>query len=615
MAASYTPLHQRSNDVENNSTSNATSRKRCRWTLPDRQLTALLLFFWLGCVWVAVKIMQEATTGGQHHKLLLPNTNALLDTTTSEVYKTLTLPLLQLANRTQLISNRCGTVSLPPHLLSFLDNDLHSQMEETLMTATTVPASASASESAAKDKELQTREYHQQHSQVDSLFGARASRYLFALVVQDAQETLPDTFTRMIEAIAVLGPNECHISIVDHGSTDRTKEMIKTLTGYLDQYNHEQQQQQQNSSLPTSQPKEATGNQSPSEAKKRKQHITYTIITMGSKDNSPANLARIKNLALSPMFPLPQEPSSSSSSSSPSSSPSTLSSPTIEEEKHTKPVTAQHRFDRVVFLDAVVTCTEDILELIYQSQLQDADLTCGIDLRYQLSAKTPQASGAPVIDTTATRDILGKPLGNSKTTFSLDEDTRTRFKKRIPFQVSACWSGAVTIRASVLSAQRNPFTAPASAQAPATEAAATTNTEAKCSSDAAFTLLFNMELWKSKASSANQTTPLATAAEGAPAPEGTSIARIVVVPTSQFQYSRQEYSKLGEFDAWGLWPKTERKYRKEREERLVAASHRTRYGYQPSTARYGWMARVREDVPEGSFFLGGSSQKSNSGDT
>ncbi|KAF8990700.1 hypothetical protein BGZ52_000145, partial [Haplosporangium bisporale] len=128
-------------------------------------------------------------------------------------------------------------------------------------------------------------------------------------------------------------------------------QMIKVLTGYLDRYNREQEE-----GLSSEGVLDRTADDSDNNKSKRKQRIMYTIITMANQDNSPANLARVKNLALSPMFPRPvSEPSSQG---------------------------ATPTFDRVVFFEAaVVTCTEDILELVYQSQMQDADLVCGIDLR------------------------------------------------------------------------------------------------------------------------------------------------------------------------------------------------------------------------------------------
>lgn len=538
----YTPLNQRrDSDVEDTSDT-VLEEKPIRLTVAERQLAGLLVFFWLICVYVALKVME--VTNASHRKPLLPTTNALLNTT-SDIYLSLTLPLLMIANHSQLISNRCSTVSLSPHLLSFLDNDLHAQLEEEQGPLVDPPVTEA------------TR-------QIESPLGAKASRYLFALVVQDAQEVLPDTLTRIIEAIAILGPNECHLSIVDHGSTDGTKQMIKVLTGYLDRYNREQEE-----GLSSEGVLDRTADDSDNNKSKRKQRIMYTIITMANQDNSPANLARVKNLALSPMFPR--------SVSEPSSQGAT---PT---------------FDRVVFFEAaVVTCTEDILELVYQSQMQDADLVCGIDLRAKDT--DGESAGVAVLDSLATRDILGRPLGSGKDTFSSDPDTLAHFKKRIPFQAATCWSGAVAIRASLLTSStgQNPFRIATrrqrqQLQRQPSRTPTRKNPKETCP-NAGSTLLFNLDLWKTKQSSGSTSAPSNTGS-----PSSDSTARIMVVPTSQMQYSGVDYAAVGDFNAWGLWSKSEKVYRHEHEQRLLDTSHRSKRSHSGSTSRYGWFSREQEE--------------------
>ncbi|KAG0087952.1 capsular associated protein, partial [Podila epicladia] len=485
MTAVYTPLSQRQ---DSDAETADMAEKPLRLSLPQRQLAGLLLFFWLVCVWVALKVMEA--THASHHKSLLPTTNSLLDAASSDIYQSLTLPLLQIANHTQLISNSCGTVSLPPHLLSFLDNDLHSQLEEEQKRAPGIPEA---------QVEPTPRLHHSNHAQVESLLGAKASRYLFALVVQDAQEALPDTFTRIIEAIAILGPNECHLSIVDHGSTDGSKQMIRTLVGYLDRYNHEQEESPNNDSASSVDPRDSEQGGS---MKRHKQHISYTIITMASQDNSPANLARVKNLALSPIFPRPSEPP--------------MPEEMVQEAVNTHP--EPQKFDRIVFFEAaVVTCTEDILELVYQSKMQDADLS-------------------------GTRDILGKPLGSSKHTFSSDADNLARFKKRVPFQAAACWSGAVAIRASLLASATSLQTFRTPGQRPRQHLQEQPDTTPLQQSDpnicpeGGSTLLFNLDLWNTK----QQSSPSTSSSTESPSPD--RLARIVVVPTSQMQHSRADYA-------------------------------------------------------------------------
>ncbi len=41
--------------------------------------------------------------------------------------------------------------------------------------------------------------------------------------------------------------------------------------------------------------------------------------------------------------------------------------------------TAQHKFDRVIFMNDIVCCASDVLELLWQAHHQRADMTCGSD--------------------------------------------------------------------------------------------------------------------------------------------------------------------------------------------------------------------------------------------
>jgi len=72
------------------------------------------------------------------------------------------------------------------------------------------------------------------------------------------------------------------------------------------------------------------------------------------------------------------------------------------------------------------------------------------------------------------------------------------------------------------------------------------------------------------------------------------IARIVIVPSILFTNSAKTYARLGLFNGWGLWPKSEKRHRDEQENKIQAASRRPLYGYRPSTASYGYIPRVEE---------------------
>ncbi|KAF4451491.1 Alpha-13-mannosyltransferase CMT1 [Fusarium albosuccineum] len=107
----------------------------------------------------------------------------------------------------------------------------------------------------------------------------------------------------------------------------------------------------------------------------------------------------------------------------------------------------------VVFLDDVVICGEDILELILQRRALEADMTCGMlfDIwRYD---------SARLADTWTNRDMEGAeftettPPGTPSSPgprYWKDPEAQERFDKKRPFQVYSCWNGAAAFKASLI---------------------------------------------------------------------------------------------------------------------------------------------------------------------
>ncbi|KAF9129287.1 capsular associated protein [Mortierella sp. GBA39] len=564
---------------------------------------------------------------------LLPTTNALLDT--PDLYHSLTVPLLNLVNRTKLISTRCGATTLEPHLLSFLTNDLVGSPPST--TSTTAMTS-----SINADMLVNTTTTTTEQSAAAGALNKRTRpyRYLFALVLQDSETILPDVLTRTLETISVLGPDNCHLSVVDHASTDATKVMLRMLKEFLDMYNRGDIQMSYSTPSLSSSSMEAVEkraaevtervergergqdqdkkHKAKKDSKQKKQYLSYTITTMTARDASVENVARIKDLALDPLL------AAASTSEVVVSGGSDTSSAKGEGQED-----EGMAFDRIILMDPAVTCAEDLLELVFQSLLQDADVTCGMDLGYYSTADAGEAVGAEadvtatdpgklqdgVYDSTVTRDMLHQKLHRSfpsssssahtNNQISNDPLTQTRFSKRVPFQVESCWSRAVVLKAasalrvsSVPSGKPVLFAEVAEKQAREEivevkegegEQCATTHT-VRDERD-----MFCNALWSTTTSptesSGTETSP--------PAADATNIVRMVIVPSIQFTNSPKEYALQGRFDSWGLWPKTEKQYRDELETRLIAASHRPLYGYRPSTSSYGYIHRVEEEDSAG----------------
>lgn len=234
----------------------------------------------------------------------------------------------------------------------------------------------------------------------------RPYRYLFALILQDSETILPDVLTRTLETISILGPDNCHLSVVNHASMDATKEMLHLLKEFLDMYNRgdiqllgsptsssvekraddEEVDAKVERGVQGGQDKESK--KSKDKKKQRKQYMSYTITTMTARDTSVENVARIKDLALDPLL------------AAASTSIDVITTGSSDES-----IANGVAFDRIVLMDPVVTCPEDLLELIFQSLLQDADVTCGMDLGYHSSTDD---GGAVVVagDTAADPDKL-----------------------------------------------------------------------------------------------------------------------------------------------------------------------------------------------------------------
>lgn len=106
--------------------------------------------------------------------------------------------------------------------------------------------------------------------------------------------------------------------------------------------------------------------------------VGFTIVSSTTPRDTTANkritgLANLRNLALAPAYNAP---------------PGT--------------------FDRVIFLNDVLLCEGDLMELLLQHEVQDADMSCGMDHQY-LRIKEFKEQGYPLLfyDTWVARDMLG----------------------------------------------------------------------------------------------------------------------------------------------------------------------------------------------------------------
>ncbi|TLS29265.1 hypothetical protein PpBr36_01474 [Pyricularia pennisetigena] len=218
--------------------------------------------------------------------------------------------------------------------------------------------------------------------------------YMFALDLRDeGVELLPRLLASVIEAMRFLGPSYCALSLVGGGGTpDGVYDVLQALRPKI-------------------------------EGMGAKYYLRHPAIYPGTEgEDRIMNLARLRNLVLAPLTnPSPQDSG-----------------------RYTTETT-------IIFINDVAICTEDILELVHQRKVQDADMTCAMDYIFEGTFYDIWVSRTLAGDTffrvphNGSWEFSGQLLPNSS-----DALSRERFDARRPFQVFACWNGAVAFHAAPL---------------------------------------------------------------------------------------------------------------------------------------------------------------------
>ncbi|KAJ1931833.1 hypothetical protein GGF37_007257, partial [Kickxella alabastrina] len=100
------------------------------------------------------------------------------------------------------------------------------------------------------------------------------------------------------------------------------------------------------------------------------------------------------------------------------------------------------RYNRVVFLNDIFFCLPDIFELLHQSRVHSAHLTCAEDFEIQHGALA-------FYDTWVSRDILGHAFKSRYQEIAQDGNALVSQLYNRPFQVQCCWNGLAVIDARV----------------------------------------------------------------------------------------------------------------------------------------------------------------------
>ncbi|KAM0816881.1 hypothetical protein AB5N19_02683 [Seiridium cardinale] len=210
-------------------------------------------------------------------------------------------------------------------------------------------------------------------------------RYFFALDLRQSFKILPRLLGSIVETAKFLGPSACALSIVEGHSNDGTLDILVALQPELNRLGLK--------------------------------YFLHSSPTDSKSGERVEKLAELRNLALAP-----------------------LESEAMGVDRDTT----------VIFLNNVAICVEDILELVHQRILQSADMTCAMDWAYV--GKDPT-----FYDVWVARSMKGETFfhipsdGSWDWAWNLfwnDPKSKEKLSRKLPFQVYACWNGAVAFGAA-----------------------------------------------------------------------------------------------------------------------------------------------------------------------
>src|SRR5271163_151834 len=211
-------------------------------------------------------------------------------------------------------------------------------------------------------------------------------KYFFAMDLYNSWHVMPSLFTAIYQAIEFLGPDRCAVSIVEGRSTDGTYDAIIEFGVLMDSIG--------------------------------------TKFYLGRNDSDPRDgvhdrilsLAGLRNQALRP----------------------------LSEDRHLFSPDAN-----VIFLNDVVICVDDILEMIHQHIAQNAHMACAMDWN-------DKDGGILFYDVWVARAINGDTFFEvpqsaewryAENLFWNEPDSKAKLDRREPFQVYACWNGGAVFTA------------------------------------------------------------------------------------------------------------------------------------------------------------------------
>ncbi|KAI4519792.1 glycosyltransferase family 69 protein [Schizophyllum commune] len=203
-------------------------------------------------------------------------------------------------------------------------------------------------------------------------------KYFFAINLYNSFDVIPDLFATLFRVSAILGYQNVFVSIYENGSTDQTKALLRIFDALT----------------------RSVG---------MRIVIRTSMRTRGAFNHRIEYLAEVRNAAFGPLHELRDA--------------------------------ENEYFDTIIFMNDILPCVDDLLELIWQSRRNNAGITCAADYMYH------QEMASPVFyDNWVARDINGTALENAPfENIFHHPDSSQRFQRHLPIQVQSCWNGIAVL--------------------------------------------------------------------------------------------------------------------------------------------------------------------------
>lgn len=199
-------------------------------------------------------------------------------------------------------------------------------------------------------------------------------KYFFAINLYNSFDVIPDLFATLFRVSSIVGYQNVYVSIYENGSTDQTKALLQIFDALC----------------------KSVG---------LRVKIQTSMRTRGAFNHRIEYLAEVRNAAFVPLHDLRN--------------------------------TQNEYFDTIIFMNDILPCVDDLLELIWQSRKNNAGITCATDYMFH------EELGSPVFyDNWVARDINGTALENAPFESVFHHPyAQERFQRHLPVQMQSCWNG------------------------------------------------------------------------------------------------------------------------------------------------------------------------------